>query len=170
MKYSYAKRRIKSGDILAWSGSSFFSNTVKVLTKSQYSHIGIAWRVNGKLLIVEALEGKGVRIFPAYRKTPFYFLKRSKFIFTKRMEQKMLSHIGDNYSWFGCVRGWLGFKTRKDNRFQCAEFVNYILNVGEKCETPVKIVTYLIENGARLYFVKKLTKDEKRNLENKFIY
>ena len=160
MKYFVAKKKIKSGDILAWCGKGFFSHTVKLLTKSQYSHIGFAWKIGNRLMVVEALEGKGVRIFPTYRTTPFYWLPLKKGVFTKYKETKMLSHIGDSYSWFGCVRGWLGLKTREDRRFQCAEFVNYIMEFGRNYDTPIKIVTHLLQKGTRLIFVKKLNRED----------
>ena len=68
-KYSEYRDQIKSGDLLAWSHRGFRSwhdfkvQAVRLFTQSEYSHVGIAWVVGGRVFVIEAVEPR-VRIFP----------------------------------------------------------------------------------------------------------
>jgi hypothetical protein len=59
---------IKNGDVLAFSGKWFFSKLIQFWTKDKISHVGLAiWiSIEGTdiLCVLEAMEGKGVRIVP----------------------------------------------------------------------------------------------------------
>ena len=151
MIYKTARKKIKSGDILVWSGNSFFGKIIKIATRSKYTHVGIAYKLAGRLFVIEAIEGNGVRIFPASRTTPFYWIDLLD-TWTKEQEERIMSHVGDPYSWFGCLKGWLGIATKKDSRWMCADFVREML-VLEEGSTPAKIVSLCESCGDKITYV-----------------
>lgn len=51
-------------DIVAFSGNGWLSRLIKLRTLSRYSHIGMAFWMEGEHWVVESMEGKGVRIVP----------------------------------------------------------------------------------------------------------
>lgn len=157
MKYKTARKKIESGDLLVWSGNAFFSKIIKLLTRSDYTHVGIAYKIGGRLFVVESIEGSGVRIYPVSRATPFYWID-TRAEFSNTVEKILLKHVGEEYSWFGCLKGWLGIAAKKDQRWQCAEFSNYILRllhiIDGQNETPAKLVETLLSDG---YMIKEVT-------------
>ena len=66
MDYSLVRDDIQNGDVLAFGyvRNSFFSQLISLWTRSRVSHVGIAIRFYGRLCVIEALEGRGVRVFP----------------------------------------------------------------------------------------------------------
>ena len=62
--YPQYRERIKSGDLLAWSGRGFVGGLVRVATASSWSHVGIAHVMGGRVWIIEAREFAGVQIVP----------------------------------------------------------------------------------------------------------
>jgi hypothetical protein len=67
MKYAEARSLIRDGDVLAFRGTRLFSKIIKLWTRSRVSHVGVACWMHGRLTVVEALEGVGVRVFPLSR-------------------------------------------------------------------------------------------------------
>ena len=66
MDYSLIRDDINNGDVLAFGyvRTSIFSQLISLVTRSRISHVGIAIRFYGRLCVIEALEGHGVRVFP----------------------------------------------------------------------------------------------------------
>jgi len=158
MIYKDARKKIKSGDLLVWSGNSIFGKIIKLFTRSKYTHVGIAWKIGRRILIIESVEGYGVRIFPASKNLPFYVI-HTDVKWTKELESIALSRVGHQYSWTGCVLGFFGINPPKDKRWQCAEFANDILFnakiVSDKFDTPASLVNELIQKG---YHIKSVNK------------
>lgn len=162
INYDVARQAIKSGHLLAWSGTSFFSDLVKFFTKSFITHVGIAWKIGGRLFVIESIEGKGVRIFPLSRTLPFYWVKpimETDNTWSNIAEKIALETVGQDYSLGGCVRAVLKQPLKKDENWQCAEFASYILGIiGHStinCNTPDLLVKRLLENGHELVEVLK---------------
>jgi hypothetical protein len=154
MKYCYAKKKIHSGDVIAFKGKSWFSKVIKWWTKSDFTHVGIAWRVGDRLFVIEAGDFHGIRIMPASLQKPFYCIYTGV-CWTDQLEKIILSHVGDPYSISGCIMAAFNLATTRDRSWQCAEFVNYILknadiDLGKNCETPAKIVYKLLEQNYKI--------------------
>jgi hypothetical protein len=66
--YAQIRDRIENGDVLLFRGSLLQSRFIQRWTRSVYSHVGLAlWiRADGvkRLTVIEAMEGRGVRLFP----------------------------------------------------------------------------------------------------------
>lgn len=130
MKYDAARQQIKSGDLLAWSHrglSSWYDlqiQIVRMFTRSEYSHVGIAWVIGGRVFVIESVSG-GIRIFPLSRLTPFYLLQFEK-PWSTEAEEYALAHIGDPYSKLECIRAFFEPLTI-DGHWQCAKWAKAVL-------------------------------------------
>src|SRR3990167_7202548 len=133
MKYAEVRNRIRSGDLLAWTHrgwNSFYDfqvQMVRAFTQSEYSHVGIAWVIGGRVMVIEAVSS-GVRIFPLSRLLPCYWVSL-KLDWTEWVEETALAIVGRPYdSKLRMVLAFLGIvKQGGEERLQCAEFVKLIL-------------------------------------------
>jgi len=64
--YSEVRPQIKNGDVIMYTGKKFFARLISWLTRSPYSHAGIAVWWNQRLMVMEAVM-KGVRLAPLSR-------------------------------------------------------------------------------------------------------
>lgn len=165
MQYNETRTKIKSGDILAWSHVGWSSwndiqvQAVRAFTRSEYSHVGVAWVTSGRVFIIEAVVPQ-IRIFPLSKKTPFYWIPTASY-WTPEIEEYALSKVGAPYSKWEAIKGFLEKVNIGDNAvWQCAEFVNSLLIKANYfptniIATPTKTVeamqirncpVYLVEN------------------------
>lgn len=63
VNYGDNRDHIRNGDILLYEGSSIYSWFIKWVTKSRYSHAGVAVWWNQRLMVMEAV-GRGVVVTP----------------------------------------------------------------------------------------------------------
>lgn len=131
MKYDEARPHIQSGDVLAWTHRGWKSwhdiklQLVRIWTRSEFVHVGIAWVVGGRVFVIEAVS-RGVRIFPLSRLLPFYWIRVG--YWDADMEKEALAHVGDEYSnWQAALGAIRQLKVGADRRWQCAEFVQYLM-------------------------------------------
>lgn len=146
MKYSEYRSRIKSGDILGFSHEGWGSfrdfkiQMVRIFTRSNYSHVGIAVELSGRLFCLESVMPEA-RLYPLSKLGSFYHIGMNA-NWTPEVEEKAFSHIGDKYSQWEAVKAFfvdLGQKTS-----QCAAFVDTVMgylgwDMGAK-QTPDAIV------------------------------
>ena len=71
LKYDDVRKKIRDGDILLYKGQTFISYLIKIFTKSEYSHAGIAVWWNERLMVMEAIR-KGVIVNPLRRSVNRY--------------------------------------------------------------------------------------------------
>lgn len=160
MKYLEARPDIKSGDLLAFSHSGWWSwHDIKILLvrmfcRSEYSHVAIAWVVGGRVFAIEAVEPKA-RIFPLSKLGDFYWLRMSA-PWSEKAEETALAHIGDNYSEITAMRAFFA-PLDKGNTEECAALAITIaaadgINLGRRA-TPDAVVKAAQLIGAPLYYV-----------------
>ncbi len=63
LSYSGSRKKIRNADILLYRGTSRLSRLIQLLTRSPYSHAGLAVWWNGRLMVMEAV-GKGIVVTP----------------------------------------------------------------------------------------------------------
>ncbi len=65
-RYNQLRHDIKSGDILLCSGNAAFSNMIKQVTKSVWSHVAFILRLDAidRIMVLESVESIGVRTVP----------------------------------------------------------------------------------------------------------
>lgn len=166
MKYDDVRSQIKTGDLLAWSAGGWSNwhdiqvNLVRMFTKSEYSHVGIAWVSLDRVFILEAV-GAEVRMFPLSRELPFYWIPRPKVLGLAAVEWAF-SKLGNRYeSKLRMVINFiLGCEQRDDDRWQCSEYVLGILRAdGEELthdETPTGVVKAAMQRWGSLTFVEAI--------------
>ena len=110
MKYSDARSTIKSGDLLAWSHRGFGTwhdikiQIVRIATRSEYSHVGVAWVVGGRVFVIEAVQPL-VRIYPLSKLGSFYHIPLGA-LWRPETEEIALAHIGGPYSQLDAVKAF----------------------------------------------------------------
>ena len=160
MIYAEARSKIQSGDVLAWTHIRWSSwndiqiQIVRIFTRSEYSHVGIAWVVGGRVFVLEAVS-QGVRIFPLSRELPFYWLPVG--VWDETREEMALALVGAPYSKWDAVLSFFGRLVKGENAsWQCSEYVAFVLGLDPARYTPTNIVSHLQDRGATL---SKIIKD-----------
>lgn len=132
MNYSDIRGTIRSGDLLAWSHTrSMFASwydfkvgLVRMFTKSEYSHVAVAWVVAGRVFVLEAVMPL-VRIYPLSGLGDFYHLPLTT-KWADVAEEFALSHVGTPYSQLKAMQAF--FKpVLHDGVTECAEYVSDVL-------------------------------------------
>ncbi len=160
MKYEDMRHTIKSGDILAFSHEgwdSFYKfkiQMVRMFTKSEYSHVGVAWVIGERVFVIEAVV-PCVRIFPLTKCGNFYHIPMG-IEWNDTIEEKALTHIGNPYSQITAMKAFF-HKLNKGNTEECAALVLTIMDsagVFLDCRaTPDDVVEYAQLRGSPLYLV-----------------
>jgi len=112
---------------LAWSGQGPVGRIIRAWTGQTYSHVGIAWVVGGRVLVLEAKEGRGVAARPLSKALPVFWVSTGS-QWTANAETFALEHLGEPYSYLDALRGGLGLATGRKNGWQCAEYAAAVLN------------------------------------------
>ena len=148
MIYADARPLIASGDVLFWTHKpmrSFYDlqiQIVRALTRSEWSHVGIAWVIAGRVFVIEAVS-QGVRIFPLSRAGDFTWTSRGGF--TTAQEEFALAHVGEPYSKWDAIRSFFGASNDKDSQWFCSELVCAVLGLPVENKTPAEVMRHLAE-------------------------
>jgi hypothetical protein len=99
---------------------------VRMFTKSEYSHVGIAWTIGGRLFVLEAVVPY-VRIYPLSKSGDFYWLSLAT-KWEPLVEEVALSKIGYPYSQINAMQAF--FKDLGDEDVsECAAYAIYVSRV-----------------------------------------
>lgn len=128
MKYKDNRHLIKTGDLIGFSTGGWSNwhdiqvSMVRMATRSEYSHVAVAWVVAGRVLLLEAV-GAGVRIYPLSNDLPCYWIPRDKEFSEKALEWA-LSKMGEAYSTKEAIMAFFGkLKIGSNKSWECAEYV-----------------------------------------------
>ena len=161
MTYLDARSQIKSGDLLAWSHRGWRTwydwkiQLVRLATRSEYSHVGIAWVFGGRVFVVESVSPLA-RIVPLSNMLPCYWVPTGA-QWGREAEEYALSLVGTaKYSQWEAVKALFG-RNRADERWQCAELVLSVLarcRVFLNCRaTPSEVVYAAVASGSAFRFL-----------------
>lgn len=148
MRYPDARELIQSGDVIfqshrplrSWYDLQIW--IVRAFTRSEWSHVGLAWAVGGRLFVLEAVSA-GVRIFPLSRAGAFTWVQRGAF--TVGQEELALAHVGEPYSKWDAIRAFFGASNNTDGAWFCSEYVCAVLGLPVHEQTPAEVMRYLTE-------------------------
>jgi len=146
MNYLDIRDQIKSGDVIAQSHRQWDTlhdlqvQAVRIATMSEYSHVGIAWVVAGRVFILEAVSA-GVRIFPLSRAGDFYWVPRG--VWDDSKEAIAMQHIAAPYSKIDAIRSFFGASDQKNGGTFCSEYLCVVLGLPVEKQTPAEVVRYL---------------------------
>lgn len=131
MRYQDARSRIRSGDVIAVSHNAWSSwydlqiMAIRMFRMSEYTHVGVAWVVGGRIFILHAI-GAGVSITPLSHELPFYWIPVDRW--TRGAEAWALSTVGQRYSKWQAILAGLGLlKGSQDDVWECAEWAAELL-------------------------------------------
>ena len=145
LKYEEVRHQTKNGDVLLFKGTNFGSWIVQKVTRSPYSHAGIAAWWNERLMVMEA-RGKGVNANPfsvsvAHSHGPVEWFTCVKDISDEdrlKMVVFALEELGKSYGRLKTIA--LGLKTlfsrnldkrdrlRREGKLFCSEYVARVYN------------------------------------------
>lgn len=159
-KYSEIRQNIRSGDLLAWSHRGVKSWRdlkiwfVRLFTQSEYTHVGTAWVVGGRVFVIEAVMPLA-RIYPLSKLGNFYWSPMNM-PWSEETEEKALSFVGCEYSQLQAMQAPFS-KPPEDNLFECAELFATIAKVDGvdlgTVFTPSAIVEKVLELTSTLYYI-----------------
>lgn len=135
MRYAEFRERIASGDLLAWSHrtgwfSSWYDfkvNLIRLFTRSEYTHVGLAWVCGGRVWVVEAVTPL-VRVVPLSAFAPFYHLPMG-LPWSPAIEEFALSFVGNEgyrYSQSEGIAALFGRSDASNALLECAEYVKLV--------------------------------------------
>ena len=155
--YCSIRENIKSGDLLIWGEnklspvSNAILHLIRILTLSDYAHVGIAWRMGGRLFVIEATIPE-IRISAVSNLEEFYFVNMNV-DFNEPLENWLLSKIGLKYSFKDALRACFGKTCVDDDEWQCAELANHFYKLSGKdfgaAYTPGQLVYAAAEAPGR---------------------
>jgi hypothetical protein len=166
MLYNDIRNTIQPGDLIAFthtgwnSWEDIQSQIVRIFTRSEYSHVGIAWPVGGRVMLLEAVVPE-IRIFPLSKLLPFYYLPITGVVgkWNDDAEEYALSRVGEKYSKLEAIKGFFGATKDSNKRWQCAEYARAILHragLSVDCkDTPTALVREVMQRGIQLNMVTK---------------
>lgn len=159
MTYDEARPTIKSGDLLAWSHRGWRTwydakvQFVRMFTRSEYSHVGVAWVVGGRVFVLEAVEPK-IRIHPLSSLGSFYLL-RDYIPWAEFVEEVALSKIGAEYSQLEAIAN--GMNRSINTKWQCAKYIWHLAEcAGRKLygkATPSSVVNNALHDGCSIELI-----------------
>jgi hypothetical protein len=131
MDYVEGRNEIKSGDLLAFTHVGWKSwrdikiQIVRMFTKSEYSHVGVAWVVGGRVFVLEAVVPL-IRIYPLSKCGNFYHIPMD-LNWTPDVEGFALSKVGEEYSQFEAILASIDkLEQGANNKWECAEYVKAV--------------------------------------------
>jgi hypothetical protein len=161
MKYETYRESIKSGDILAFSHEGWKSwsdiktQAVRIFTRSNYSHVGVAVVLAGRVMVLENVVPYA-RLYPLSQRGSFYHIGMKDVVWTGELEEKAFSYIGSKYSQWQAIKAFF-VNLGRGNTSQCAALVSelmYAANIymGDR-QTPDAIVLQSLLLGYPLLYV-----------------
>jgi hypothetical protein len=166
LKYVDIRDRIKSGDVIAWSDGGWTNihdievSIVRMFTQSEYSHVGVAYVLAGRVFIVEAV-CPCIRIYPLSKLLPFYYLRTPDEWWTTNTEDVLIGRVGAKYSKMDAIKAFFRKDEDGNRTSECAMLVNKTLiefdnGFNDVLDVPTSTVKYLQEkHSIPLHYISK---------------
>lgn len=129
------KAFISSGDLLLWKNSKtsklsdILLKGISYAMKSEYSHVGIAWRLNDaiddELFVIEATLPK-INIARVSDEEEYYCVPISV-NWEEKNKNFIIDKVGLPYGLSDAIRTYFGFVLERDDRWQCFELAHAFL-------------------------------------------
>lgn len=163
VKYEHVRKQIKSGDLIALTHREWGSwydvqvQVVRLASQSEYSHVGVAWVIGGRVFVLESVTG-GVRAYPLSKEKGFYWIRIPGIKWNKLAEEAALSKFGEGYSKWEAIKAYFGkIKNVNSGPWECAKFCLFVysfLTDKFNCKAvPSSMVQNALELGATLTYV-----------------
>lgn len=130
MRYTDARARMRSGDLILFRGRGVFAWLIRAVTGAPYAHAAIVWRVGPRVLLLESrARTHGVAIG---RTLSGSLVDGATWIptnaeWTSTVEDLALdARLGEPYGWVDAIRAGLGLRPTSRG-VQCAEYAALVL-------------------------------------------
>ena len=166
MDYKEYHSNIKSGDLIVFSATKIrttydlLSYIVRLFTMSEYNHVGIAWAIGDRNLIVEA-QVPEIKISPLKKLGSFYHIPMDV-NFTDEALEILLDKVGQKYSYLEAIKAYFKKNDHTNDDWICVDYVKYFyesigIDIGS-VSTPSDVVTNVIKklNKPLLYVENKV--------------
>ena len=153
MKYSDARVHIKSGDVLAWRGSTWVSDFIRRVTGGDYSHVAIAWWYQGHLYVIQSQGAKQTGIFRLSKKVREAHIDwiATGVVWTPKLEAYALDLLDKDYSYMSAIAVGLDRMPPPGGQvcsLLCADVLDHAgLHLPRKGMTPEALVSDLLALG-----------------------
>lgn len=148
MLYEEVRPLIKSGDVIAFSRRGPISRLIETVTDSDYSHVGIAWVISGRILLLEATFAHGVSARSLSEAGDFTWVRvNSKW--SKAKESAAIARLAKNYSVVDALRLGLGIRPSRGGEV-CSLYVADVHGLDRDKATPGWIVDHFVSLGGRI--------------------
>lgn len=144
--------------------NSILSNFVKIFTRSDFSHVGVAWVIGNRVFVIEAVTS-GVRIYPLSKELPFFWVPCGKEYWNNNIEEKALSFVGHKYSKVDAIKAYFNrLSIGGDDKWQCAELTLKLIKGTALDKKPIKatpadIAREMLNQGYTISKVQNVQKD-----------
>ena len=167
MDYKEYHSNIKSGDLIVFSATKIrttydlLSYIVRLFTMSEYNHVGIAWVIGDRNLIVEA-QVPEVKISPLKKLGSFYHIPMG-IKFTDEALEILLDKVGQKYSYLEAIKAYFNKNDHTNDDWICVDYVKYFyeaigVDIGT-VHTPSDVVKNIIRNHNKsLHYVENKAK------------
>lgn len=157
MKYDQFRLHIRSGDVFAWthregwfkSWHSFKVNLARLFQMSEYSHVGLAWNIAGRVFVLESVKPV-VRIVPLSNLLPCYHLTGEGGMSDAQVRRALALVGKGKYSELEAAKAQFNANDINNEWWECAEFINYVLGKMRAKATPSGLVAFLLRDGSKL--------------------
>lgn len=154
MKYAQARRLLKSGDVLAWQGTGPLSRFIAHITGGAYTHVGIVWRDDDRVFILQDKEFVGINLIAASEAPfPCDWIK-TDLPWTDDIRNQAFRCMGKSYDYIAAIEVGLNL-TPMPHKLVCSLYVGELISaMGLPCLTkgltPQALVDILLKNGCSL--------------------
>lgn len=157
--YSDIRPQIRSGDLLAWRGSTAFSRLIRHWTGGSYGHVGIAWLFKNRVFVLQEKERQGINLVALSDNLPCDWIATDA-VWTDAVETEAMRHLGQSYGMLNCVLAGLNIEPVGVKRI-CSEYAYRLLQLSgvidkQHALTPTQLVNLLLDLGKGLATVSKL--------------
>ena len=137
----------KSGDMIAKAGTSFLAKIVRLVTLSNFSHVGVVIVEDDGVFVVEA-DRPVVKKTPIEELYPLYHIPMGMEEVSDDLKHSLESHIGSRYSIFQAALSFFNIYI-DDDRWYCTEiayefYTKAGFDVKEKL-TPTKFIKEVLK-------------------------
>lgn len=166
MNYAQVREKVSSGDLIALTHNGWGSlydlqvQAVAVFDTSEYVHVGMLWRVAGRVFVIESVTPT-VRLVPLskFAEEGFYWIPLSKRISTPELEFALgLVGVG-KYSKWDAIKGFFKRLAIGMNKtWQCAEAVITWrrisgVDLGDKATPSAVVLAAQLKHNAPVHFI-----------------
>ena len=147
MLYREARSGICSGDLVLFRGTGLVPLGIRLATGSDYAHVGIAWVVAGRVMVIESRLKGGVQVHGLSTRLgdgAFWLPISAHQVFDL---PRAIRDVDKPYSVLNCARAFFGL-CALPRGFQCAQLAAAVLHLASDGWTPQRIREYFYSTTA----------------------